>query len=126
EQRDREQQRPPPRQPLPEVRHPSLPIRQRGAAPAPLGVQCACFLPIVTEVAMAATRTITTMCPMNCHPTYCGMRVTVDGERVVAVAGDPDNPDSRGFLCARGRAAHEIRDNPRRLLAPLRRIGPRG
>jgi anaerobic selenocysteine-containing dehydrogenase len=75
---------------------------------------------------MSAERTITTMCPMNCHPTFCGMRVTVDGERVLAVAGDPENPDSRGFLCVRGRAAHEIRDNPGRLLTPLRRVGPRG
>lgn len=76
---------------------------------------------------LAPTRSvITTMCPMNCHPTYCGMRVTVDGERVIAVEGDPENPDSRGFLCVRGRAAHEIRDNPRRLLTPLRRVGPRG
>lgn len=75
---------------------------------------------------MASARTITTMCPMNCHPTFCGMRVTVDGERVLAVEGDPANPDSRGFLCVRGRAAHEIRDSPARILTPLRRVGPRG
>lgn len=75
---------------------------------------------------MTSPRTVTTMCPMNCHPTFCGMRVTVDDGRVLAVDGDPDNPDSRGFLCVRGRAAHEIRDNPARLLTPLRRVGPRG
>jgi anaerobic selenocysteine-containing dehydrogenase len=75
---------------------------------------------------MTSAHTVTTMCPMNCHPTFCGMRVTVDGERVLAVEGDPENPDSRGFLCVRGRAAHEIRDNPRRLLTPMRRVGPRG
>lgn len=75
---------------------------------------------------MSATRSVTTMCPMNCHPTYCGMRVELAGERVVGITGDPENPDSRGFLCVRGRAAHEILDNPRRLLSPLRRAGPRG
>lgn len=69
---------------------------------------------------------VTTLCPMNCHPTYCGMRVTVAEDRVLRIDGDPDNPDSRGFLCIRGRAAIEIRDNPRRLLTPLRRVGPRG
>jgi anaerobic selenocysteine-containing dehydrogenase len=47
------------------------------------------------------------------------MVVEIDGDRVVAVHGDPDNPDSRGFLCQRGRAAGEIVDNPRRVLAPL-------
>ncbi|HXM54701.1 MAG TPA: molybdopterin-dependent oxidoreductase, partial [Candidatus Dormibacteraeota bacterium] len=58
------------------------------------------------------------MCPMNCHPTYCGMRVEIEDDRVVAVHGDRENPDSRGFLCVRGRAAGEIVDNPQRVLAP--------
>jgi anaerobic selenocysteine-containing dehydrogenase len=35
------------------------------------------------------------------------------------VRGDPDNPDSHGFLCVRGQASREIVDNPRRLLHPL-------
>ena len=62
-----------------------------------------------------------TMCPMNCHPTLCGMLVDVEDGRVVGVRGDPENPDSRGFLCIRGQASREILDNPRRLLNPLRR-----
>ncbi len=66
-------------------------------------------------------RTVRTMCPMNCHPTLCGMLVDLEDGRVASVRGDPDNPDSRGFLCIRGHAAREIVDNPRRLLHPLRR-----
>jgi anaerobic selenocysteine-containing dehydrogenase len=64
--------------------------------------------------------TFRTMCPMNCHPTLCGMLVDVgpDG-RLAGVRGDPDNPDSRGFLCVRGRASREIIGNPRRLLVPM-------
>jgi anaerobic selenocysteine-containing dehydrogenase len=65
-----------------------------------------------------APRTHRTMCPMNCHPTFCGMTVEIEDDRVVAVHGDRDNPDSRGFLCVRGRAAGEIVDNPGRLPAP--------
>lgn len=62
------------------------------------------------------------MCPMNCHPTYCGMVVQVDGDdRVVSVTGDDDNPDSRGFLCVRGRATGEIVDNPQRIYRPRAR-----
>ncbi|MDX2007987.1 MAG: molybdopterin-dependent oxidoreductase [Meiothermus sp.] len=64
-------------------------------------------------------KTVRTMCPMNCHPTLCGMLVDVENNKVVGVRGDPDNPDSRGFLCVRGRAAREIIDNPARLLHPL-------
>jgi anaerobic selenocysteine-containing dehydrogenase len=61
------------------------------------------------------------MCPMNCHPTLCGMLVHVDDGRVTHVSGDADNPDSRGFLCVRGQAAREILGNPRRLLYPMLR-----
>lgn len=64
-------------------------------------------------------RVIRTMCPMNCHPTLCGMLVEVEDGRLVGVRGDRDNPDSQGFLCIRGQASREIIDNPRRLLHPL-------
>jgi len=69
------------------------------------------------------SRVVRTMCPMNCHPTLCGMLVEIDQGRVVGVRGDPDNPDSQGFLCIRGQASREIIDNPARLLQPL--IRPR-
>jgi anaerobic selenocysteine-containing dehydrogenase len=63
---------------------------------------------------------------MNCHPTLCGMLVDMDDGRVVGVRGDPDNPDSRGFLCIRGHAAREIVGNQRRLLHPLHRSSRSG
>ncbi|NNF72703.1 MAG: dehydrogenase, partial [Rhodobacteraceae bacterium] len=63
---------------------------------------------------MADTRTIQTMCPMNCHPTLCGMKVTLEGDQLVSIEGDPDNPDSQGFLCMRGNAAHQIVGNDQR------------
>jgi len=74
-------------------------------------------------MATGPTGVFRTMCPMNCHPTLCGMRVEVDDGHLVSVKGDPDNPDSRGFLCIRGQASREIIDNPRRLLHPLVRAG---
>jgi len=67
------------------------------------------------------TTTTRTMCPMNCHPTFCGMEVTVRDDEVVSIAGDPTNPDSAGFLCVRGLAAREIPHNPRRLRQPMMR-----
>jgi anaerobic selenocysteine-containing dehydrogenase len=70
-----------------------------------------------------AVQTIRTMCPMNCHPTLCGMLVDVEDGRLVGVRGDRDNPDSRGFLCVRGHASQEIIGNPRRLVRPLVRAG---
>ena len=70
---------------------------------------------------MAALRTVRTMCPMNCHPTLCGMLLDIEDGRLAGVRGDPDNPDSRGFLCIRGHAAREIVDNPQRVVHPMRR-----
>jgi anaerobic selenocysteine-containing dehydrogenase len=64
------------------------------------------------------TKAVRTMCPMNCHPTFCGMLVEVDGGKLKTVSGDKDNPDSQGFLCVRGRSTSEIFSNPRRLMYP--------
>lgn len=75
---------------------------------------------------MSAKRQVTTMCPMNCIPTQCGMTVQVEENRLLTLKGDQHNPDSKGFLCIRGRATQEIFENPKRLLHPLRRVGERG
>lgn len=52
------------------------------------------------------------------------MTVTVQGDRLQSITGDTENPDSQGFLCMRGKAAHEIVGNAQRLLSPLMREGP--
>jgi len=56
---------------------------------------------------------------MNCHPTLCGMKVETQNDEFVSIEGDKENPDSRGVLCMRGSAAHEIVGNPGRLLHPM-------
>lgn len=70
---------------------------------------------------MAKTQSFQSMCPMNCHPTLCGMTVTVADGQLSSIVGDKTNPDSQGFLCMRGKAAHEIVGNDRRLFKPLMR-----
>jgi anaerobic selenocysteine-containing dehydrogenase len=64
------------------------------------------------------TKVARPMCPMNCHPTNCGMLTEVEGGRLKTVSGDKGNPDSEGFLCVRGRSTNEIFGNPSRLLNP--------
>lgn len=62
-----------------------------------------------------------TMCPMNCHPTLCGMTVTKHNNGEIVIEGDQSNPDSQGFLCIKGKATHEIIGNAHRVLAPRMR-----
>ena len=64
---------------------------------------------------------VRTMCPMNCHPTLCGMVVEVEDGQLLRVMGDKENPDSHGFLCVRGQASREIIGNSGRILHPLMR-----
>ena len=50
---------------------------------------------------MTVTRSVCCYCG-----TGCGVRVRSDGQRIVAVSGDPDHPSSRGKLCTKGSTLH--------------------
>ncbi|MDX1631233.1 MAG: nitrate reductase catalytic subunit NapA [Thermoanaerobaculia bacterium] len=52
----------------------------------------------------------------------CGIQVATDGERVVAVKGDPENPVNRGLLCVKGYANAQIHYGADRLEKPLMRM----
>jgi len=54
------------------------------------------------------------------------MLVTVENGRAIRVAGDPDHPYTRGFLCAKVNRYVERTYHADRLLYPLRRVGPKG
>ena len=54
------------------------------------------------------------------------MLVTVEDGRATRVAGDPEHPFTRGFLCTKVNRYVERTYHPDRLLHPLRRIGPKG
>jgi anaerobic selenocysteine-containing dehydrogenase len=48
----------------------------------------------------------------------CGIVVTVDGDHVERVRGDPEHPISRGYTCPKGRALAEWHHGPARLDVP--------
>lgn len=73
----------------------------------------------MTPLPTTPSTVVRTMCPMNCHPTLCGMLAEVRDGQLLGVKGDPANPDSQGFLCVRGKASAEIFGNPLRLRQPL-------
>jgi anaerobic selenocysteine-containing dehydrogenase len=64
-------------------------------------------------------------CPHDC-PDTCATLVTVEDGRATQIAGDPDHPVTRGFLCAKVNRYIERTYHPERLRAPLRRTGPKG
>ena len=64
-------------------------------------------------------------CPHDC-PDTCAMLITVEGGRAVRVAGDPDHPFTRGFLCAKVNRYVERTYHRDRLTRPLRRVGAKG
>ena len=54
------------------------------------------------------------------------MTVDVEGDRAVAIGGDPDHRFTQGFLCAKVNRYLERVYSPERLLHPLRRTGKKG
>ncbi|MGP4054425.1 molybdopterin-containing oxidoreductase family protein [Mycobacterium sp. 4D054] len=67
------------------------------------------------------SRTVHTFC-RYCLAS-CGVEVTVEGNRVVKISADKQNPHSWRDFCAKGRTAHQVVEHPRRILAPMKRVG---
>jgi anaerobic selenocysteine-containing dehydrogenase len=54
------------------------------------------------------------------------MTVDVEGDRAVAIGGDPDHPFTQGFLCVKVSRYLDRVYSPERLLHPMRRVGRKG
>ncbi|MCC6748883.1 MAG: molybdopterin-dependent oxidoreductase [Deltaproteobacteria bacterium] len=61
------------------------------------------------------------ICPL-CEAT-CGLTVEHDGERLLSVRGDEQDPFSRGHLCPKAVALKDLHEDPDRLKRPLLRDG---
>ena len=66
-----------------------------------------------------------TVCPHDC-PDSCSVRVGLEDGNIVSIAGDPDHPITRGFLCGKVNRYLERVNSPLRVLTPLRRVGAKG
>ena len=69
-------------------------------------------------------KTVPGMCQL-CS-TICGIVGYIKDDRIIKIEGNPNDPNSRGLLCARGHAALNHQYHPERLLYPLKRVGQRG
>jgi anaerobic selenocysteine-containing dehydrogenase len=66
------------------------------------------------------------VCALDC-PDTCAVVVNIDlAGRATKIAGDPQHPVTRGFLCGKVAKYLEREYDPNRLLYPLRRTGAKG
>ncbi|TAK24426.1 MAG: molybdopterin oxidoreductase family protein [Chloroflexota bacterium] len=65
------------------------------------------------------------VCGHDC-PDQCSMLATVRDGKLLSVAGDPEHPFTRGWLCAKVAKYEQRVYSPDRLATPLRRTGPKG
>jgi anaerobic selenocysteine-containing dehydrogenase len=72
-----------------------------------------------------SSHVVRAVCPHDC-PDTCALHVTVQGGRVIRVAGDPDHPPTQGVLCTKVSRYAERTYHPERVLTPLRRVGKKG
>ena len=59
----------------------------------------------------------------TCHlcEAMCGIAIDLEGDRIVAIRGDKDDPFSRGHVCPKAVALQDVHEDPDRLRGPLRR-----
>jgi formate dehydrogenase len=54
---------------------------------------------------------------------FCGLDVQTDGQRIVRIRPDKDNPNNWRDFCLKGGSAHHVREHPKRITRPLKRVG---
>lgn len=69
--------------------------------------------------------TVRTVCGHDC-PDMCSLLVHVEQGRIVKIQGDPAQPYTAGFACAKVNRDGELAHSPERLTTPLKRVGPKG
>jgi anaerobic selenocysteine-containing dehydrogenase len=69
--------------------------------------------------------TVRIVCAHDC-PDMCSLLAEVEDGRVKRIRGDPEQPFTAGFVCAKVNRDAELVHSPERLTTPLRRTGEKG
>ena len=59
-------------------------------------------------------------CPL-CEA-ICGLVIETEGEQVLSIRGDRDDPLSRGHICPKAVALKDIHEDPDRLRGPVKKV----
>jgi anaerobic selenocysteine-containing dehydrogenase len=59
-----------------------------------------------------------------CHlcEAICGLVIETDGEEILSIKGDKNDPLSRGHICPKAVALRDIHEDPDRLRAPVKKV----
>ncbi len=52
----------------------------------------------------------------------CGVKIEYQGDKILSVAGDPDDPHSGGHICPKGYALQDLHNDPDRLKTPMEKV----
>ncbi len=69
--------------------------------------------------------TVRVVCAHDC-PDMCSLLAEVEDGRVIRIKGDPEQPFTAGFACAKVNRDTELVHSPERIATPLRRTGAKG
>ena len=69
---------------------------------------------------MTEERVVHRLCTMS--DGACGIKVTIKGDKVISIAGDPDDIRSEGYICPKAIGMRELHEDPDRLRKPVRKI----
>lgn len=58
----------------------------------------------------------------NLCEAICGLAIEHDGEQILSIKGDRDDPFSRGHICPKAVALKDIQEDPDRLRQPLQKV----
>lgn len=57
----------------------------------------------------------------NLCEAMCGIEIELDGDQIIAIRGDDNDPFSRGHICPKATALQDIYNDPNRLKRPVKR-----
>lgn len=63
-------------------------------------------------------------CTLDC-PDGCSVVISTKENGTVSITGNPDHPFTKGFICSKGRKAHERITSPERITTPLAKVNGR-
>lgn len=60
-----------------------------------------------------------------CHlcEAICGLEIRTQGEKILSIKGDKEDPISKGYICPKATAIADIHNDPDRLRKPVKRVG---